>query len=253
MKKFLSILLCLILLAVLPCSVSASHYSKGSVIDNAGLLTDWEESRLADLASNIYDQTDLWVAIVTTESLGAKSAQAYADDFYDRYYYDTYPNGVLLLIAMDTREWAISTCGTGIRYLSDSELDHLFLSMSYDLGNNRFYDAFTVYLNTLPTYLSGAGKSQSGFGDYMRIILVSLLTGAAAGGITILILRGQMNTAKYQTNAGNYLVNGSFQLKKHLDIFLYSRVTRTRKADSHGGSSHRSSGGVRHGGRSGRF
>ena len=104
----------------------------------------------------------------------------------------------------------------------------------------------------MPDYL-GHGNADPGIGDYIRIVLVALAIGAAAGGITILVMRSQMNTAKAQHNAGNYLVNGSYQLKRHHDIFLYSRVTRTRKAENNGSSTHRSSGGVSHGGRSGRF
>ena len=154
---------------------------------------------------------------------------------------------------MDSRDWYISTCGTAIDRLTDYELDQVFFSMADDLRDNRFYDAFTVYLDLIPQYMQIAPQSEPGFGDFMRILLISLLIGAAAGGITILVMRSQMNTAKPQYSAGNYLVNGSFQLKKHFDIFLYSRVTRTAIPKNNGSSTHRSSGGISHGGRGGRF
>lgn len=252
MKKWITLFLCLVLLAVLPCPVHAAD-TYGPIVDNADLLTTEEEQKLYDQAMELYLEHDLWVSIITVNTLGGKTAESYADDFYDNHYYSSYPDGVLLLIAMDSREWAISTCGRGIDLLTDYELDQLFFTMSDELADDDFYKAFTTYLNAMPLYLAVAPAKEPGIGDFLRILLVALLIGAAAGGITILIMRSQMNTAKAQHNAGNYLVNGSYQLKRHHDIFLYSRVTRTRKAENNGSSTHRSSGGVSHGGRSGRF
>lgn len=254
MKKLLSLLLCLLLLAVLPCPAFADYSTPGPIVDNADLLAADEEDELGNMATQIYSEYGIWTAIITVDSLGGKSAESYADDYYDNNYYAIYPDGVLLLIAMDTREWSISTCGRGIDLLTDYELDQLFFGMSGELSDNLFFDAFQIYLERLPQYMATAPETEPGVLDFLRILLISLLIGAAAGGITILIMRGQMNTAKAQKNAGSYLVSGSYQLKRHSDIFLYSRVSRTRKAENHGGgSSHRSSGGVRHGGRSGRF
>lgn len=254
MKKLTSLLLCLLLVISLSGTVFATVAVDAPVTDGADLLTPEEEAELCDTAQRIYREYGIWMAIVTTDSLGGKTAERYADDFYDDRYYPQYPDGILLLISMEKREWAISTCGDGILLMSDGELDRLFSEMSDELAENRFYEAFVVYFDALPRYLNGGVESETDFGDYIRILLVSLGVGAAVGGITLLGMRSQMNTAKAQTGAGNYLVNGSYQLKVHHDIFLYSRVTRTRKPQNNGGgSSHRSSGGVRHGGRSGRF
>lgn len=253
MKKLFSLLICLALLTALPFSARATDPSPGPVVDMANLLTEDEENFLSDLAWQLYNDYGIFVCVVTTNYLDGKSSTAYADDFYDNTYYWEYPDGVLLLISTDTREWAISTCGRGIDLLTDYELDQLFFTMSGYLSDDQYFDAFSVYLDTLPRYLAVAPETEPGIGDFIRIFLIALLIGAAAGGITILVMRGQMNTVKPQPSAGNYLVSGSFQLKKHLDFFLYSRVTRSAIPKNNGSSTHRSSGGVRHGGRSGRF
>ena len=254
MKKQMTLLLCLFLLLSLACPAFALDLGPGPVVDDAQLLTTAEEEDLRQKAAEIYDSQGIWVTVLTVNKLNGKSAQAYADDFYDNNYYRGHPNGVLFLIAMETREWHISTCGTAIDLLTDDELDGIFYRMADHLSDHRFYDAFAVYLDLIPQYLQEAPQTEPGFGDFVRILLISLLIGAAAGGVTIWVMRGQMNTAKAQHSAGNYLIDGSFQLKKHLDIFLYSKVSRTRKAQSSSGSSsHRSSGGVSHGGRGGRF
>ena len=253
MKKQITLFLCLILLLFLASPALALDLGPGPIVDDAGLLTPEEEDSLRQKSTAIYEREGIWVSVLTVNNLNGKSAQQYADDFYDNNYYRDHPNGVLLLIAMDSRDWYISTCGTAIDRLTDYELDQVFFSMADDLSDNRFYDAFTVYLDLIPQYMQVAPQSEPGFGDFVRIVLISLLIGAAAGGITILVMRSQMNTANPQHSAGNYLVNGSYQLKKHLDIFLYSRVTRTAIPKNNGSSTHRSSGGISHGGRGGKF
>lgn len=254
MKKHFAFLLCLILLLSLGCPALALDPGSGPIVDDAQLLTAEEEDDLRQRASRIHDSQGIWVSVVTVGSLNGKSAQRYADDFYDNNYYHDHPDGVLFLIAMDTREWHISTCGAAIDRLTDYELDQIFFSMADELSDDRFYDAFLVFMDLLPSYSQARQETEPGIEDLIRIIPVAILIGAAAGGITILVMRGQMNTATPQRSAGNYLINGSYQLKKHFDIFLYSRVTRIRKPENNGGSSsHRSSGGVRHGGRGGRF
>lgn len=253
MKRILSLLLCLLFLLTLPFPVWADDNDTDAIVDRAELLTEDEENILRDMAADIYDAHGLWISIITVHTLDGKTAEQYADDYYDNHYYQQYPDGVLLLIEINSRQWAISTCGSAINLLTDYELDQVFFNMADELGDDQFYDAFLAYLERLPQYMQVAPRTEPGIGDLIRIFPIALLIGAAAGGITILIMRSQMNTAKPQRNAGSYLINGSYRLKKHYDIFLYSRVTRTRKPDNHGGSSHRSSGGVRHGGRSGRF
>ena len=252
MKKHIALFLCLMLL-FLASPALALDLGPWPIVDDAGLLTPQEEESLRQKSTVIYERDGIWVTVLTVNHLNGKSAQRYADDFYDNNYYRDHPNGVLFLIAMDSRDWYISTCGTAIDRLTDYELDQIFFSMADDLSDNRFYDAFTVYLDLLPQYMQVAPQTEPGIGDLIRILPIALLIGAAAGGITILVMRGQMNTATPQHSAGNYLVNGSFQLKKHFDIFLYSRVTRTRKPENNGTSTHRSSGGISHGGRGGKF
>ena len=88
-------------------------------------------------------------------------------------------------------------------------------------------------------------------------LFASLIIGLIIAAMTVLVMRSKMNTAKMQKSAANYLKDGSFRLRQRSDMFLYSRVTRTarpKNTSSGGGSSvHRSSGGISHGGRGGRF
>ena len=127
--------------------------------------------------------------------------------------------------------------------------------MSYDLSNGRYEDAFNAYLDELDASLASETSGDSGGStSIVQKVLISLLIGAIVAGIALGIMRSNMNTAKRQRNAGSYLVDGSFHMYRQLDIFLYSRTSRTRKEQqSSGGSVHSGSSGRSHGGRSGRF
>lgn len=288
MRKITTLMLALLLLAMFTVPVFAAA---PKIVDNADLLTAAEEALLESKAQTLADRYDMDVVILTVSSTHGRYIESYADDYYDSNGYGIGPDysGVLLMLAMDTREWAISTCGDTVYALTDYGIEALFRAMSTELSYGEYYTAFGTYLDELPQYFEayqngdpidgyhgaydGPGSyepgtredilyydREPGFGDYLRIVLVSLLIGSAVGGIAILVMRGQMNTAIPQSGATNYLRDGSFRLNRHMDLFLYSRVNRTRRQQSSGGggrgggsSIHRSSGGRSHGGGHGRF
>lgn len=253
LKRIFALLLAFFLLLALIIPVFAAS---PKIVDNADLLIGSEVSDLEHRAQAIANQYGMDVVIVTVDSLNGRYIESYADDYYDNNGYGIGPDcsGVLLLIAMDTREWAISTCGSAINALPDHAIDALFDAMSGNLSSGNYYRAFENYLDELDHWFERFQEAQTvNVGDYLRVIFFSLLIGAAVGGIAILVMRSQMNTAKAQSGAGSYLKNGSYNLTRRLDIFLYSRVSKTRRAQSSGSSTHRGSGGRSHGGGHGRF
>ncbi len=290
MKRLICLMLAIFLLAALPFPVIATN-NLIPVIDNGRVLEENEEKALIDLIAQLRTRYSFDVVILTEQTIGSKDPASYADDYYDRQGFgfgDAY-SGVLLLIVMDTRQWAISTCGECRYALTDYGLEVLFSRIAPDLGDNRFYDAFECFLSELPGYFDaylqgspidgdpgyydGPGyiappdrddviyypEREAEMMDYIRICVVSLFFGLAGGGAGLLILRSQMNTAKAMKTANSYLVGGSAHMHRYQDIFLYSHVSRTlRPKNTSGGggggsSVHRSSSGRSHGGRSGRF
>ena len=188
--------------------------------------------------------------------------------------------GILLLIDMESREWYMSTCGEAIYIFTDYGLDQLGQEILPWLSTGDYYHAFTAWVSALPPYVEAYNNKspidgyvppdeyESPYGEEIyhyddhvgvtaRPFPIALVIGLVAAVVTILIMRGKMNTAKLQRGAGNYLKDGSFHLRQRSDMFLYSRVSRRAKPKNNtsgGGSSvHRSSGGVSHGGRGGRF
>lgn len=255
MKKLFAVLL---ILSLLVCTIYATGNDEPNIIDNADLLTDAEEAALSGVAEQITNTFSMDVVIVTVYSLEGKTAEAYADDYFDYngYGIGSQRSGILLLLSMEYRDWAISTSGECIRIFRDRDLDNIFGRIAGDLSNDNYYSAFSRYLKLLNDHFKAyENGSTVGTGDIVKRILIALAIGAIAGGITLAVMRSNMNTAKRQTGAANYIVKNSFHLFKQQDLFLYSNTTRTRKQESSssGGSSHRSSSGRSHGGRSGKF
>lgn len=281
MKKFCSILLILMLLMSLSLTAYSIEDPLDYLEDYADLLTDDEEETLQQRIQELKVELKLDIVIVTTYGTGGKGVQEYADDFYDRngYGYGSTNSGILLLLDMEGRELYMSTCGEAIYIFTDYGLEELGQGILPYLSDGDYYGAFSHWVRELTYYVESfrSGKPIDGYvepddydspyGDeivhYDEPLVrnpfpVALIIGLVAALITILIMRIRMNTAKLQRGAQAYLKDGSFHLHQNSDMFLYSRVSRRAKPKNNssggGGSSvHRSSGGVSHGGRGGRF
>lgn len=289
MKKFIIYLICAILLLTLPFSGFAATEK---IVDDANLLSDSEEAALEQKAQSLADRYQMDVVILTVWSLDGKSAQAYADDYYDSNGYGIGGDysGLLLLLSMEYRDWYISTCGEAIYALTDYGIQSVFEEIAWYLSEDQYYYAFDEYLDQLDYYFNAyiQGEPIDGYKDpydgpgsyypgtyddivyyddseqgFVIPLLISLAIGAAVGGMAILIMRSQMNTALAQSGAQSYMQNGSYHLNLQQDVFLYQNVSRIRRAESsssrgggsHGGGSrvHTSSFGGRHGGGGGKF
>lgn len=244
-KRLVSLLVCLLLLSMLTVSVFAAS---PWVVDQANLLDETEEALIAEECEKVRSQYGMDMVFLTVDSLEGKTAEAYADDYYD---YNGYsPDGILFLVAMDEREWHISTSGAAIDALSDGDLEALGDYIVLFLSDGDFYSGFLSFAEEAPRYF-GEGKA-----IHINWIL-SLVVGAAVSGIVLLVMRSLMNTRTAQSEASAYESKDSFKLKVNQDLFLYSQVTKTKKPEpssSSGGSTvHRSSSGRSHGGRGGKF
>ena len=283
MKKIISVLLLLTLLLCLAVSAYGTEEPPAYVEDYAQLLTSQEEDQLTQWIAAAKTELQLDIVIVTTYGTNGKGVQAYADDFYDLngYGYGADKTGILLLIDMESREWYMSTCGEAIYIFTDYGLDQLGETILPWLSDGEYYRAFLAWLSALSPYVSAYrngspidgyvppdeyespyGEEIYHYDDHVGVAVkpfpIALVIGLIAALITVLVMRSKMNTAKMQKNAASYLKEGSFRLRQRSDMFLYSRVSRRAKPKNNtsggGGSSvHRSSGGISHGGRGGRF
>lgn len=264
MKKILSIVLILLLLNA--CAVPASASAQPPrLVDDADLLSLSEARELEALLDDVSEEAQLDVVIVTVYSLDGKSARDYADDYFDHngYGMGSGKDGILLLVAMEQREWWISTHGFGIRAFTDAGLEYMEERMVPMLSEGDYYGSFTAFVRLCGDFVSQA-RSGSPYDrgslpkekfSVVKSLLISVLIGFAAAFLVTAVMKGQMRSVRSRSAASEYIASGGMTLTQARDIFLYSNVSRTAipKSNSGGSGTHRSSSGASHGGRGGRF
>lgn len=281
MKKKIFAAISVLLLSVmmlLPTFAADGSKVGRRLVDNAGLLSESEKQSLSDELDEISDRQAFDVVIVTTDSLDGKTATEYADDYYDEngYGYNYDRDGVMLLVSMEDRDWAISTCGLGIEAFTDagqSYISDLFLP---ELSNGYYAEAFQIFAEQCDSFVTKARQgepydssslpSESGSYDGSRSwtdalsvvwIPISLAIGFVIALLVVGVMKSSMKTVRRQAAAQDYLKAGSLNLTDSRDVFLYrkvDRIARPKDDDTGGGSTiHTSSSGTRHGGSSGKF
>jgi len=281
-------LLAVLLLTALCLAITASaERTLPLLVDDADILTENEERLLLTELETMTQDLSCEIAVVTVSSLGGKYVQDYADDYYDDngYGYGSGDDGVLLLLAMDEREWAITTYGTAMYALSDSALYYIEEQMLPDLGRGDYYEGFQTFAEGCARYIRyylapDEGDKDDpwisfvedpdfgedyGYGESFDVkgtLLVAIGIGVAAAFIVVSAMKSQLTSVRSRHEANAYIRTDGLRLTDCRDVFLYRNVTRIRRdTDNHGGggsrsggfSSHRSSSGRSHGGRSGRF
>ena len=245
----------------------SSAAGKKSVIDDAGLIKASDEKELDKKIKNI--QKDKFaVVILTVKSLDGKSAQDYADDYYNNndYGLDNEKSGVLFLVSKGDRKYHISTKGAGIKAFTDYGIGRIKEEIKPYLSDGDYFDACDEFLNITKDFVK-AYKDGTPYDtdnpyneeiDYVILEVIALVIAFVIALISVGIMRLRMNTAKPKGTAMEYIKKGSFKLTSEKDIFMYSTVTKTAKPkdndNSAGGSTtHVSSSGSEHGGGGGSF
>lgn len=241
------------------------------LVDKANLLTGEEEESLLKKLDEISERQQLDVVIVTVEGLEGKTPTAYADDFFDYngFGFGKDHDGVLLLLSMKDRDWAISTTGYGITAFTDAGQKYITDTILPDLGSGNYSDAFTTFANMCDDYINHAkadnpydrGHLPEKSDEPSTVPLVWIVIDAVAAliiaAVTVYLKNRRLSTVKVQYAAEDYTRPGSMRLTNNSDRFI-REVTTCREihndSSSGGGSStHVSSSGTIHGGSSGKF
>ena len=156
MRKYLALLAALLILFI------PSVYAAGAdrIQDMAGLLDESQEQMLRGQIEELARKYQFDAVIVTVDSLEGKTPEEYADDYFDYngYGYGEDYDGILLLISMEYRDWAISTSGRGQRVFTDYGLDYISSQMVPYLSRGSYYSAFERFLSLTDDYLDYTGR-----------------------------------------------------------------------------------------------
>jgi uncharacterized protein len=271
-KRILIALLAILLVALtaMPLTVSANR-TLPLVVDNANILSNTDEEQLGRLLERLREELQCEIAIVTTFGTNGKSAQAFADDFYDAngYGYGAGDDGALLLISIGVkeREWAISTHGLGHRALGDDALDGLADRVVPYLAEGHYYRAGQLFAEGCEFYVNYKRNPDSvdensiwmtyldGGTSPVILLVIAAGLGIVIAFIVVNSMKAKLTSVRSRDEAREYVRPNSFRLTMSRDIFLYHTVTRVRRDTDRtsGGGGHRSSSGRTHGGRSGSF
>lgn len=250
MKRLLAILVLLLLLAPLGQAQELNHVS-----DLAGKLTLSERAQLQQQASELFELTGFDVIVHTTNDSQRKGPKDYSFDYYHSFRDAArYPDGALLAIMFDTRDYYEAARGKGIPLLTHRESHDLGNVVQSKLTDGDYYGAFSDYIRYVKRLLVPLTPIEWATG----LLPFLLIAGLVIGLIYALVLKSKLKIAKSQTGAQQYVVPNSLNLTDARDLFLYQTVTRRKIETSStrsggGGFSSGSRGGTSYGGRGGKF
>lgn len=246
-------------------ALAASSYGGSLLVDDAGLLTDSEKQMLLASLNDISERQQCSVVIVTVTSLGGKTATEYADDYFDYngYGYGTEKDGILFLIDMGSRSWAISTRGYGITAFTDAGQAYIMEQVEPSLSSSEYYTSFTTFASMCDDFLTQAKAGKPYDSDNLPReenialrIIVAIGIGVVAAFIVTASMKGKLKSVRFSPAASDYVKPGSLNVRNGSEVFLYTKVNRVpipKNNGSGGSSTHTSSSGATHGGSSGRF
>ncbi|MBR3149228.1 MAG: TPM domain-containing protein [Eubacterium sp.] len=271
MKK-LSLIFALICVLVMSVPFSAFAEGKDYVVDNADIIFDANEEELEAEYAALSATIGMDVVVVTTNTLDGKTAEAYADDYYD---YNGYADdGCLFLVSMEDRDWHVSTKGYAITCITDYGIKVIESECVGSLSNGDYVVAFNKFANIVQQFYNEAktnkpydtnNKYTNEYGETIgsqatkenfKGVAISLIVMLVIALVVISGVKKSYKPVQFNRSAANYLVDGSLNVTQSYEHFLYSNVSKTAKSDSSSGggsSTHTSSSGSTHGGGGGKF
>lgn len=299
MKKIKGIMICLLICIFLVMGSMAvwadqtgAVSGQPRVFDQAGLFSETEIIQLEEKIAQCRKSTKMDVVIVSAYTDGERSAEEYADDYYDYggFGVGKKASGVLLLYYMDGPgqpggECYISTAGTMINMLTDERIESILDDVYGNLGNRDFAGATECFLEDVKVYVkegveSGQYTYDRDTGEIVRyhsirlyeVAIAMVIAGILAGSVCLDIKKryAMKQSSREVSNslqayradcAFHFSVAGDKMINKYVRSVPIPRNTSSGSGGrGHSGSSsagrstiHTSSSGSSHGGGGRRF
>ena len=255
MKKFLLLLL-LLLLATSP-ALAANR-----VIDDAGLLSPQQESQLEEAIAEIARQYQFDVVLLLKQNIGNQAPRYYAADYYDYggYGYNSTKDGIMLLLVtgagVGNRDYCILNTGLSESIFTDGVLYDIEEDILPYLSRSSYYTALQLFVSRVAERLHYMNRSPLERANALFPVLA--VGGLIIALIVVFALKSQMKTVRRKKGAASYVREGSFQLTRVQDVYLYTTTHRQRietnsSGGGHGGGGFTGSSGTHHTSHSGKF
>lgn len=201
------------------------------VFDTAELFSDQEAAQLETAIAEVKADKEVDIVILTIDNADGKSAQTYADDFYDNGGFGfggVEGPGILYLIDMDNRRMEISTAGTASTYFTDDRIETMLDKIYNDVSDGNYYDSGKTFIKYVGLIMNlPPGEKIPNQPMTWVHILLCLVAALIIGTIIVLImLLPSLRGGKVTVSGNNYFVNSSANIKNRQDIFVNKTVTR---------------------------
>lgn len=238
---------------------------KEHVYDFAELFSLQDVAIIQKKIRDLVDEVHFNIVVVTTDNLSG-TAMDYADNFYD--YNNFGIDGVLLLIAMNTREVYISTAGNAFGIISNTRSQYIIEKITPQLTIGNYTQGVMGFLNEVQLYHS-LGKDPS-VGNYevlpngkivfyknLPLLPILLFSFLASVLVTFLVVK-RYKKIVLAKNANQYINEENLVIRNDVDQYINTVTTRIYVGNSSsssggGGDSHSGSSGASHGGAGGHF
>ena len=220
------------------------------LVDRADLLSELEEEELEARLDEISERDQVDVVVVTVNSLEGKTAQAYAEDYFIDHGYGQGENGdgILFLLDMGDRNWAIATHGYAVEVFTDAGQSYIMDQVKPYLSDGDYNEAFHKFATECDDFITQANEAEpydvENLPDEPFAVGINLLIALAVGLVAGLLVTGNMRrklkTVRKQDRAASYVRQGSMNVTRSNDFYLYSTVSKSAKPkneDNNGGSS----------------
>lgn len=251
-KRLLSVFTALLICAAAMLTAYADSMP-ARVIDNAGLLSQSEESALASRLDSISGRHNMDIMIATENSLGGRSIERFADDLINSSTKSR--GGIILFIEMESREWYISANGYGKTAVTDAGREYMANQFTGELSGGNYAEAFMIFAQQCDEFLiraeSGDPYDESNLPKkpfpVVKNLLIAIVIGFVLALIISLIIKGQNKSVRFQRAANSYVRQGSLNVTERRDLFLYSTIDRREipksSSSNDGGNGNRGGGG----------
>lgn len=254
-------------------TVSAAEETSNSslVVDNAGLLDDDERQELSDQLQEISDRQECAVVVLTENSIDSDDPKMYAADYYDShgYGYGSDKTGIILLLDMGERHWAIATTGEAIADFTDAGQEYITDQIVSYFSDGDYYQGFSEFADLCDQFLTQAADGEpydtgnmpddtemAAGTKWLILLIVAVGIGLLIALIRVSVMKRKLKSVSIAKAANAYVKGGEVNLTDQNDIFLYhtvDRVPKPRDNNSGGSSTFTGSSGTAHGGSSGSF
>ena len=254
MKKLILLFSLLLIL----CTPALAEQSR--VIDEADVLTADDEARLEQAIALIRQEHQFDVVLLTKTTIDGKVPRYYAADYYDYggYGYNDSHDGIIILLVtgaeVGNRDYTIVMTGRGEKIFNDDVVYGIEEDILPALRASNYSAAMARFVTDVDARLADYTPPRR----TAKVAPILIIAGLVIGAIVASVFKGQMKSVRRKNGAANYVRDGSFQLTRVQDIYLYTTTTRRRietqsSGGGHGGGGFTGSSGSHHTSHSGKF